>query len=120
MVAGHEAHLVGGPERVEPGRGKREFGFEPDVENIPRHRNVIGLLCMNVGDDRRKHVHIVGQRPAPLPVHVTGNAFAEELAPVRVGKGTDMRVGKMGEKKAHDVSLPPGAGRVKLATPCSA
>jgi hypothetical protein len=39
---------------------------------------------------------------------------------MRAGKGTDMRVGEMGEKKAHDVFPAPGIEGVKVATPCSA
>jgi hypothetical protein len=75
---------------------------------------------MNIGDDRGEYVHIVC-KPAPaLPIHIAGDALAEELAPMRAGEGADMRVGEMGEKKAHDVFLAPGLEGVKAATPCSA
>jgi hypothetical protein len=39
---------------------------------------------------------------------------------MRAGKGADMGVGKMGEEKAHDVSLTPGTEGVEAATPCTA
>jgi hypothetical protein len=75
---------------------------------------------MNIGDDRGEYVHIVCKRAPALPIHIAGDALAEELAPMRAGKGTDMRVGEMGEKKAHDVFPAPGIEGVKVATPCSA
>jgi hypothetical protein len=117
MVAGYEAHLVRRPERLKPCGRKRKFGFKPDIQDVPGHRNVIGFLRMNIGDDRGQHVHTVRKRSPAPPIHVAGDALTEKLAPMRAGKGADMGVGEMGEEKAHANSLGRREKGVKLCQP---
>jgi hypothetical protein len=59
----------------------------------------------------------VGERAPARPIHVAGDALAQELAPMRAGKGADMGVGKMGEEKAHMISLGRTHVGVKLCQP---
>ena len=114
VISGDETHFVRLPERLEPGGRERKFGLEANVEDIPGHRDMIRLLRMNIGDDGGENVHIMRERAPALPIHVAGNALAEELAPMRAGKGADMGIREMGKEKAHVNSLGRKCRGVKL------
>ena len=53
VIARREADVGGRPERVHPRGGRRKFGRQPDVHDIAGHRDVIGPLTAQIGDEAR-------------------------------------------------------------------
>ena len=56
VIAGHQVTSCGGPERFEPGARRRIFGRQRDIDEVAGHRDVVGRLRLEVGDDARQHV----------------------------------------------------------------
>ena len=69
MIARHEAHVVAGAKSRQPLPRERKLGRQTDVENIPCHRDVIGILRLHVLDELRQHGHVVQASPL-IPVDI--------------------------------------------------
>ena len=85
----------------EPVLGERDFARQADVHDIAGHDHMVGRVRAHVRDEAREHAHVVLSRALVEPVHIAGDALAEQLRQIWPGNGSNMRVGEMGEKKAH-------------------
>ncbi len=113
VIAGRKTHLLRPAEAREPRARLRNFGRQPNVDNIAGHRDMIRLLRLKIVDERREQRHVVLARAFMQPIGVAGRPLAEKFGKARARNGADMRVGKMGEEKAQSASRPPDehAGR---------
>ena len=101
VIAGNEAYVMRGPERLQPGPGERVFSREANVQNVTGHSDVIGVLRLDVGDERGENVHVMDERAAACPIEIAGEPLADKLPPARPRQRADMRVGQMREDEAH-------------------
>ena len=76
--------------------------------------DVIGRLHMDIGDDPRQDIHVMGVPALATPVDVTGRALAEELMQRKPGERAEMRVGQMRELE-HALALALARGRQSSA-----
>ena len=102
VIARREADVGGRPERVHPRGGRRKFGRQPDVHDIAGHRDVIGPLTAQIGDEAPQHAHIVEALAPALPVDVAQRPLGGEIAQAQRRHRTQVRVGEMGDRKAHE------------------
>ena len=79
--------------------------MQPDIDQIAGAGDVIGGVCLHVGNDAVQHGHVVDTVTATAPVHVARQTLAGELAQPRLRNGAKMGIGQMGEAK-HAGHLP--------------
>jgi hypothetical protein len=101
MIAGYKGHVGGRAEAFQEHARAVPLGLQPEIADIPRADDMVRRFGPQVVHQTRENVHVVRLAPAPPPVDVTGDAFAEQMPEGRTRKRTDMGIGQMGETK-HD------------------
>ena len=97
VIAGHQGDVLRRSQRFKPGARRWIFGRQRDVDEVAGHRDVVGCLCLEVGDDARKHVAAMDQAALAPPVDKAGRAFADELVQARLRQRPEMRIRQMRE-----------------------
>src|SRR5262245_6145178 len=97
LIAGDEADVLWRTKVLKPCATLPNLCGKRDIDNIARDRDVIRLLRLDVGDDRRERSRVVNETTLFLPVDVARCTFADQLLPVRSRQRCEMRVRKMGE-----------------------
>ena len=82
--------------------------------NVARAGDMIRLLRVDIGDDPRQDVHVVGMPTLAAPVDVTRCPLADELMQRKPGQRAEMRVGQVRELE-HAPALALAAGRPSSA-----
>ena len=68
------------------------FRMHADIDEIARERDVVRLVTDDIVDDRRQHAHVMNGKAMPLPVPVSGQALAQELAEARLHQRADVGI----------------------------
>ena len=76
--------------------------------------DVIGRLRVDVGDDPRQDIHVMGMPALATPVDVAGRSLTDELMQRKPGERAEMRVGQMRELE-HAQALAPAGGHQSSA-----
>ncbi len=97
VVAGHEAHRLRRAEPVQEDARAGPLAREPEIAHVARAHDVVGRLLPEVAHERRQEVHVVRFAAAAAPVHVAGEALAEEVPERGSRERPDMRIGQVGE-----------------------
>ncbi|CAM5222967.1 hypothetical protein BTHI11S_00529 [Bosea thiooxidans] len=97
VIARHEADRVARPERVQEGDGGLELVRQADMGDIAGAGDMVRPLRMDIGDDARQDLHVMGVPALAAPVDIAGRTLAEELMQREPGERAEMRVGQMRE-----------------------
>ena len=114
VIAGYQGDVVGRPELCKPAQCRGVFAGQRDVDEIARHRDVIGCLSLEIRDDAREHVAAMDPMALTPPIDQAGRPLAEELAPSRRRQGTEMRVREMCKHEHGSISCRGRARRVSI------
>jgi len=99
MVAGHQRHLPGPPQRFQPDAGRLIFLAARDVDEIAGDSDVVGCARAQVRAHALEHFGTMNEAAVALPVDETSPPLADELSPMRPWQGCEMRVGDMRENE---------------------
>jgi hypothetical protein len=78
-------------------RGKWKFRSNADVDEIAAEGHMVRRHGQDVGDNCVQHIHAVDGKALVMPVPVSGQPLADQVAPARGGQRADMGIGQMGE-----------------------
>lgn len=95
VVAGNDRDLLGQPELGQEREPDGKFGGQRQVGEVAGHRDMVGYLRLEIGDDLGQHVLAVMHPAFDPPVEIARRPFAEELRQARLRQRRNMRVGKM-------------------------
>ena len=79
MIAGHKAERICRAEFTEPFRRALEFPLQAEIDDIPRHRNMIRLMREDIGAKSIRDFHLMHPAPPPHPVQRAEAPLAEEF-----------------------------------------
>ena len=99
MVAGHQGHLPGSPQRFQPDARRLIFFAARYVDEIAGDRDVVGCARAQVRAHALEHFAAMNEAAIALPVDEPSDPLADELLPMRSWQGCEMRVGDMRENE---------------------
>ena len=50
-----------------------------EVQNIARHRNMVGPMRFDIGDEGSEHAHVMNIGAPPLPIEIACETFADKF-----------------------------------------
>src|SRR5262245_37866526 len=97
VIAGDEADVLWRTKVLKPCMTLPNLCGKRDIDNIAGDRDVVRLLRLDVGDDRRERSRVVNETTLFLPVDVARCTFADMLLSVRSRMRCEVGVRKLGE-----------------------
>ena len=97
VIAGDRRHVARRPEMMQPFRRAHEFLGQPEIDQIAGHRDVVRLPLDDVAGQKVEDLAAMHELPPAMPVDITEDALAHELATPRPRHRAQMNVGEMGE-----------------------
>ena len=107
VIAGNDGDVLRGADALQPRPRRREFRLQRQVDEIAGHRDVVGPLRPDVGDQRVQHLAAVVFVAVAGPVEIAERALAREIAQPRRRQRRQMRIRQMRQRECRPSSNRP-------------
>ena len=84
---------------AEPLGGKGEFPRKAEIDEIPCHRDVVGLPLRDIAGQHVEDIAAMHELSPAMPIDIAEHALAEEIASAGARHRAQMNVGQMGESE---------------------
>ncbi len=98
MIARHDRHVLGRAHRVQPRLRRLVLHRQPEIDEIARDGDMIGLVRQQVRDDEIERGARMGAPALALPVEVAEAALNVEVAQSDAGQRRKMHIRHVGKR----------------------
>ena len=101
VIAGDDGDAIRRADAFQPCQRRRKLGFQREIDEIARDRNVVRRLRLHVRHQRIEHVAAVEFMAIAGPVEIAERALSGQLGKPRRRQWRKMRIGQMGQRKGR-------------------